>query len=119
MVEYPSPCRCSDTPQLSCHTMKDGETGSLIEGHPPYNIHSPRAHFGVTAHDGDTCGEGAIDAEHNGLSATGHHGQVCLGIAVVPSAKAELVAQHQPCSSAKRARGETEATPHLTTMRTG
>lgn len=125
MVEYPAPCPCSDTPRLSCHTMKNGETDSLTEGHPPYNVHSPRPHFGVTAHDGDAGSEGAIDAEHNRLSATGHHGQVRLGVAVVPSAKAAMVAQHQlscqssRCSSAKRAAGETEATPHLTTMRTG
>lgn len=105
--------------------MKDGETDSLIEGHPPYNVHSPCPHFGVTAHDGDAGGEGAVDAEHNRLSATGHHSQVCLGIAVVPPAKAEVVAWHRlccqgsRCSSAKRAGGGTEVTPHLTTMRTG
>lgn len=127
MVEYPLPCPCSDTPQLSCHTTNNGDSDSLTEGHPPYNVHSPCPHFGVTAHDGDAGSEGAIDAEHDGLGATGHHSQVSLGIAVVPPAKTEvevvarwwLCCRASRCSSAKRAAGGAEVRPHLTTMRTG
>lgn len=49
----------------------------------PDNIDSPGSDFGVTAHDRDAGGEGAIDAEDHALHSSGEHRQVADGTALV------------------------------------
>src|SRR4029434_8786676 len=41
----------------------------------PNNIHSPWAHFGVAAHDGDAGSKGAINAEHHTLHPPRQHSE--------------------------------------------
>lgn len=53
--------------------------------HLPYHIDSTCTHLGVTAHNGDTSCEGAINTKDDTRCALGYHCQKAFGIGVITS----------------------------------